>query len=376
MKITLVGQVSPWKGGVAQHSALLYDELKKTHSVDLISFKRLYPPFLYPGKSDRDTVSDKATEVPADYRLDIINPFTWFSTFNKIRKNKSDFLVLQWAVYQHAFVYIPLLLLVRIFSKTKIVAICHNVLPHKESLMDKFVTKINLSLCHGFLVQSKKDRSDLLKMLPDAKCSLGFNPIFTPIFNTKKYTKIEAKSSLGISSRKVILFFGLVREYKGLIYLIRALPKILKKFEVSLLIAGEFWQDTEKEEIKKLGLGSHIKIVDEYIPNEEVGLYFSAADLLVLPYKSATQTAVAQIGLSFNLPTIVTNVGGLPEIILNNKTGYVVDPCNSDVLAKHIIRFYEEDKSDEFIENIKLDKERFTWSKYVKIMEDLFEHMK
>ncbi len=369
MKICLVGPTYPNKGGIPMHTVLLYNSLKKKYDVSLISFKRYYPPFMYPGKVEKDS-SKKNLKFKADRILDVINPFSAFKAFLKIKK--CDVLLLEWAVYQHAVVYFPLLYLVSRFSNTKIVCICHNVLPHKKSFLDSFITKLCLKYSDSFIVHSKKDVKDLRGMFKDAKVKLSFNPSFADALQTKKYSRKEARKKLGINHNKVVLFFGLVREYKGLIYLIRAMPKILEKEKVLLLVAGEFWGNKEKEEVSKLGLSENVMIIDKYIPNEDVGLYFSAADLLVQPYITATQTAIAQIGFSFDLPVIVTNVGGLPETVKDNVTGFVVEKCNSDALAKAILKFYDKKLGKQFIKNIQKEKKRLTWGKYVKDLEELF----
>ncbi len=371
MKICLTGPVYPNKGGIPQHTALLYNALKKKYTVDLISFKRYYPPFLYPGKVEKD-VSKKTLPFTADRILDVLNPVNTYRAFLKIKKNCYDILILEWAVYQHAIVYLPLLYLVRTYTKTKIVPICHNVLPHKKSFLDKEITKWNLSYGHAYIVHSKKDFSDLQNFFQSPEIKLSFNPSFFDLFQTKKHSKKEARDILEIKQNRVILFFGMVREYKGLIYLLRAMPLILKKFDLLLLIAGEFWGEMEKKEIHRLNISKHIKIVDKYIPNEETGLYFSASDILVQPYITATQTAIAQIGYSFDLPVIATNVGGLPETVKHNETGILVEKMNHRALADAVITFYNRELGKSFAGNIENEKKRLTWENYVKDMEELF----
>jgi len=371
MKICIVGPTYPNKGGIPHHVALLYNALKKKYGVSLVSFKRYYPPFMYPGKVEKDS-SKKRIHVKADRILDVVNPFTSYRAFLKIKKGNYDVLILEWAVYQHAIVYLPLIFLVNKFTKTKIIPICHNVLPHKKSFLDETITRWSLKYGHIFVVHSKKDVDDLKKLLNNPNIKLSFNPSFVDALQTKKYSKKQARAKLKIKHDKVILFFGLVREYKGLIYLIRAMPRVLQKYNILLLIAGEFWSDKEKKEIEKLNLGKNVMIVDKYIPNEDVGLYFSASDLLVQPNTTATQTAIAQIGFSFDLPVIVTNVGGLPETVKDNKTGLVVEKMNPDDLADAITNFYNKKLGKQFIKNIQKEKKKLTWEDYVRDLEELF----
>ena len=202
------------------------------------------------------------------------------------------------------------------------------------------------------------------------------------------------KSNSKFTSRynKKILFFGYIREYKGLIYLIKAMPMIIKKIDIKLLIVGEFWENngfinkfltkflTGKsrnnrkfyfDEIKRLGLEKNIEVIDSYVPNDSVGEYFARSDVLVLPYTSATQSGPIQISYNFNTPVICTDVGGLPELVENNKTGFVVHSKDPKALADAVIRLYKNDKKKEFSDNIKKLKNKYSWKHYCDIIESL-----
>ena len=198
------------------------------------------------------------------------------------------------------------------------------------------------------------------------------HPTYAVQFKFKEINQSKAKKKLNISG-KVILFFGYIREYKGLMYLIEAMPHILKEFNITLLIVGEFWKNKEKyiNKIKELKIENNVCIIDEYVPDEKVGDYYSASDLIILPYLSATNSGIAQIAYGFEKPVIATNVGGLPEVIINNKTGFIVPPKNSAKLAKAIIKYYTEKKEQIFKKNIIKEKERFSWERMVEIIENL-----
>ena len=180
-----------------------------------------------------------------------------------------------------------------------------------------------------------------------------------------------AKRSLGLDG-PVILFFGFVRKYKGLEYLIRAMPEVLRSVQVNLLIVGEFWEDKEPylKTIEELGLQGNIEIVDRYVPNEEVGLYFSAADVVVLPYIDATQSAIVSLAYAFDKPVITTAVGGLPEVVSDGETGFIVPPKDSEALAAAIVRYFREDCASRFAANVKVQKNALSWEALVRLIED------
>ena len=180
---------------------------------------------------------------------------------------------------------------------------------------------------------------------------------------------------LGISHDHVMLFFGYVRAYKGLNVLLDAMPLILKKMSVVLLIAGEFYEDEEKyrKKIRQLGLEKHIQLHSDYIPNEEISTYFSAADVVVLPYISATQSAIVPVAFHFNKPVIVTDVGGLAEVVTNERTGFIVPPENPEAFADAVVKYYHEGRENEFALNIQKEKKQYEWSTFVERLESLFE---
>lgn len=369
MKISIIGPTYPFRGGIAHYTTLLTKELRKKHEVDLISFKRLFPKFLYPGRDQKDFSGKFRAECV--YLLDSINPISWFNVYLRIRKKNSDLLIFNWWTTFFSIQFTTISSLTRIFTKTKILILCHNVLPHEKSFLDKFLTKIFFLNSGYFIVHSNEEKKNLNSIVKNKKVIVTPHPTYD-IFNIKKISKIEAKKKIDSLNKRIILFFGLIRESKGLIFLIRAMPIILKKINVELLIVGEFFGKSEKkylEEIKKLNLNNNIKIIDKYIPDEEVNLYFSASDVVILPYISGTGSGVLQIAFGLNKPVICTNVG-FSEDIVNGKTGFIVNKEDSDALAMAIIKYYEEGREKEFSKNITNSKNKFSWEKMINLLEE------
>ncbi|MCI0516163.1 glycosyltransferase [candidate division KSB1 bacterium] len=376
MKIVLVGTAYPMRGGIAHYVALLYQKLKQLgHEVQIVSFKRQYPAFLFPGKTQQDN-SQEVIELPSIPLIDSINPITWFKTFRFIKKQKPDLVVYKYWMPFFAPCYGTIALLTRLFTRSKSVYIGDNIVPHEQiPVVDYLLTKWALWKVDYFIVQSETVQKDLLKFRKRANYKLVPHPVFE-IFQ-ENYTMESARNRLKIGlDEKVVLFFGYIRAYKGLNYLIDALPTVLKQEPVKLIIAGEFYENEEKyrQQIKDLDLESHIILKADYIPNEEVGLYYAAADVVALPYISATQSGIIQIAYNYNKPVITTNVGGLPEVIEEGQTGFVVPAQNAQMLAAAIIRFFKIKGGINFAENIQKYKQRFSWENLARGITDFIKN--
>ena len=377
MKICVIGPTYPYRGGISHYNTLLCENLKKRHDVKSVSFKRLYPSFLYPGKDQKDLNSKINIKTDSEYLIDSINPLTWIHAFLSIKKEQSDLLIFQWWTPFFTPVYFTISCLTRRLTNTKILMISHNVLPHEKKKIDKIMTKMVYKNVDFFIVHSEEDLRNLRTLIPNAKAKRTYHP-------TYEYFKTENKIDLHLHSKedlnlnlknKTILFFGFVRDYKGLNYLIEAMPKVLEKLNVDLLIVGEFWDDKEKyiNQIKQLGIENYVYIIDRYVPNEEVNLYFSVADVVVLPYISATQSGIIQIAYGFDKPVITTNVGGLPDVVKNGETGFIVPSEDANALSKAIVSYFEGNKEREFQANIKKQKDIFSWDKMVETIESFCE---
>ncbi len=371
-KITILSAAYPLRGGIAHFAGLLYKELIKIFEVEVITFKRQYPSFLFPGKTQLET-GDDVEKILTKVELDSINPINWIKIGRRIKQEAPDLLLIKHWMPFFAPIYGTIARIVRKNGKTKIAVISHNIIPHEKKPGDKFLTKYFFNSVDYFITLSKSVQTDLLSLYPEAKEKLLFHPVYSNF--GKPIDKDVAKEWLNIKEEKVMLFFGFIRDYKGLDVLLKAIAIIKEKMDFTLIVAGEFYSNEEETTAltKELGLKSIVKYYKNFIPQNDVKYYFSACDVVVLPYKSATQSGIVQIANNFDKPMISTKVGGLPEVIDNGKTGYLVEPENPEELAEAIFMYYNENKEAEFVENIKNDAEKFSWSEFVKGMVELIE---
>lgn len=371
-KIVMIGPVYPYKGGISHYTGLMYKELSKSYEVEMISFKLQYPKFIFK-KEQKDFENDSFKIKNTHFLINTINPFNWIGLAGKIKKINPDLIIIQWWHPYFAPFYWSLN---KMLKKYKVMFLCHNVFPHERFVLDRFLTKIVLKQGDCFIVQSKEDVKDLKSIIPEPKYRLTVHPTYNA-FKLRQMTKKEAREQLNLlQTDKVLLFFGFIREYKGLQYLIKALPEVSHKFEnLKLLVVGDFGSDKEEyiKLIEEYQMTPYIQIYDNYIPDKEVQKFFVASDLVVLPYISATQSGIVQIAYGFEMPVIATNVGGLPEVVIDNKTGYVVEPKNSIQLSKAIERYFDEKKEKEFIDNIKDESYKYSWERIVEVVASLYE---
>ena len=254
MKICLIGPSYPFRGGIAHYTTLLFKSLKKRHEVEFYSFKRQYPWFLFPGTTDKDYSNFVLQDDSARPLLDSLNPFSWLKVAFKIIKGDPDMTIIPWWVIFWAPQFLTIIFFLKLFSKTKVLFICHNVVEHEASFIKVLLSKAVLSKGNYYIVHSLEEKRNLIKLIGNKPIKETFHPTYE-FFNLDEIPRNAAKEKLGIDDEKVILFFGFVREYKGLKYLLEAMPEILKNMNVRLLIAGEFWsdKDTYLQLIKKLG---------------------------------------------------------------------------------------------------------------------------
>ena len=369
MKFFVVGPTYPYKGGISHFNTLLCENLKKRHSVTLISWKRRFPKLLYP-VSQLDGESKYIIKTDALFILDYLNPLTWIKVFLKIKREKPDSIIFHWVTTAMTPIFLVLFYLIKIFTKTKIILICHNIYPHEKRLFDNLCIKIIFNLADYLLVHSKSAVRETKKITSNRNIIHTFLPIFNFFYTNKTQTDIASiKNNLNLREN-VILFFGIVRKYKGLIYLIKALPEVVKEIDIDLLIVGEFWDNKQKyiDLMHKLKVENNIKIIDRYIPNEEVEKYFQIADLIVLPYISGSQSGIIQIAYAFNKPVITTNVGGYSEAVIDGETGFVVQPKNCKELAQKILKFLKSKDRNKFVRNIEKEKKKYSWENYIKLL--------
>lgn len=370
-KIVLIGPVYPYKGGISHYTSLMYKALSQKHDVTMISYKMQYPRFLFKAPQ-KDYRNDMFKIESAQFLVNTANPFNLASVGLKIKHMHPDIIIIQW---WHPYFAPCYWLLGKVIGKqVKKMFICHNVFPHERFPLDRFLTKIVLREADAYIVHSTDEGKDLLSIKPDAKFKRNPHPTYN-VFKIKNITRNQARKDLQISSNeKMLLFFGFVREYKGLKYLLRAMPMVKEALgNISLWIVGAFGSDKEEymSLIEKNNISDCIKIVDGYTPDDEVEKYFTACDAVMLPYESATQSGIAQIAYGFEKPVIATNVGGLADVVIDGKTGYMVEAKDEKRMAEAIIRFYQEDREAEFCEGVKAESSKYSWGKMVETIESL-----
>jgi len=371
VRIVLVGTAYPLRGGIAHYVALLSKKLQQRgHSVHVLSFRRQYPSLLFPGKTQQDEGSD-LIPVHSESLLDSINPISWIRAFFWLKKIQPDLLIFKYWMPFFAPCYATVAFLAKSMLGVRILYICDNIVPHEKKPGDRFLTWLGLRFVDAFIVQSDSVLADLLRLRPDALYRKVHHPVYE-IFPAA-LPKKKARQTLALRDERIMLYFGYIRAYKGLDYLIEAMPRVLEECPVRLLVCGEFYEGREQtlRRIQELQLEKFVTVFDRFIPNEEVGLYFSASDLVVLPYVSATQSGIVQVAYHYDRPVIVTAVGGLPEVVPHGKCGYVVPPKNAQALADAILRFYAEKKEKTFVKNVHIEKQKYSWDRMTEAIEGL-----
>ncbi len=375
MKITILSTAYPLRGGIAHFTGLLFKALSMNYETNVITFSRQYPKILFPGKSQLEN-GDTVEVIPSTAEVDSVNPVNWIKVGRKIKKDPPDLLIFKYWMPFFGPAFGTITKIVKQKKKTKVIVICDNVIPHERKPGDILFTKYFFNSVDYFITMSKSVQKDLLTLYPKANSKLLFHPIYSNF--GAPISKHEARKILNIKSEKVLLFFGFIRDYKGLDVLLNAVKLIKNKIDFTLIVAGEFYSNEEKylSLTKKLGIQDIVKYYSDFIPTSEVKNYFSACDVVVLPYKSATQSGIVQIANNFDKPMISTNVGGLPEVIEDGKTGYLVEKENPVKLSEAILKYYEENKEDEFVRNIKNKASKYSWSEFVKKMMEFVEENK
>jgi glycosyltransferase involved in cell wall biosynthesis len=365
LSFVLIGPTFPFRGGISHHTTLLYRHMAARYRRGLfISFKRQYPAWLFPGSTDRDP-SRQALQAPCERLIDPLNPWSWWRTARRIARFDPELLVIPWWVTFWALPFGTIVRLARRHSRARVVFLHHNVLPHEPRRWDPGLARFALSAGHGHVVQSASEGEALRRLLPGVRPVVSAHPIYD-MFAPEMLSRAEARRRLGLPAEgPVLLFFGFVRPYKGLRYLLQALPTVRESLpDVHLLIAGEFWDDKAAylALIERLALSASVTLLDRYVPNEEVALCFSAAEVAVLPYTHATQSGVVQLALGCNCPVITTPVGGLAGLIRDGENGLLVPPADNDALAAAIVRYLGEGLEANMRRSIQSGRHVSTWS--------------
>jgi glycosyltransferase involved in cell wall biosynthesis len=339
MRIALVGPVHPWRGGIAQYLGLLGESLMPRAEVRGVTFTRQYPEFLFPGASQRDP-SAEPPRFPVTPLLDSIAPWTWKRSARELEAFAPGLVILKWWLpfFGPAFASTVGPLRRR---GSRVMLVCDNLVPHERRPFDMAFTRWMLRNSDGYLVMSESVERDLDVLKPGAPRRRVLHPLYAQ-FDRGRWTRETARAKLGLEG-EVALFFGYVRHYKGLDTLLDAWPRVRERRPATLIVAGEFYEDAApyRAQVAAAGEGA-VRLLDHYIGDDEVEALFKAADVVVLPYRSATQSGVTHVAYALGVPVITTDVGGLAETVRPGETGLVAPPENPRALADTIVRYFEE----------------------------------
>jgi len=368
-KVLIIGPAHPLRGGLATFNQRLAKEfIDSGNDCAIYSFSLQYPSFLFPGKT-------QYTNEPSPEGLTIhsvinsVNPFNWIKVGNRLRKERPDIIVVRYWLPFMGPALGTILRRVRKNKHTRIVCIADNVIPHERRPGDKSFTKYFLKSCDAFVTMSQKVLADLRTFEKTKPAQLVHHPLYDAFGDS--ISKTEARQHLGLNeNEKIVLFFGFIRKYKGLDILLDAMNK-LKSSAIKLLVAGEFYEDEKpyREQISRLGISDQLILRTDFIPDSEVRYYLCAADAVIQPYRNATQSGVTPLAYHYEKPMIVTDVGGLPSLVPDEKAGLVVKP-DPQSIADGILRFYQLGE-DYFIPHLRSEKQKYSWGNLVKTIEEL-----
>jgi glycosyltransferase involved in cell wall biosynthesis len=370
-KVVIIGPGHPLRGGLATFNQRLAQEfIHSGNECFIYSFSLQYPSFLFPGKT-------QYSDEPAPEGLKIfsainsVNPFNWISVGNRLKKEKPDIIVVRYWLPFMGPALGTILRRVRKNKHTRIICIADNIIPHEKRLGDKAFTKYFLKSCDAFITMSEKVMYDLRTFQKEKQAKLVQHPLYDSFGEI--VSKEEARKKLGVNSQEsIVLFFGFIRKYKGLDLLLEAMAdERIKKSGIKLLVAGEFYEDQRpyQELIEKLKIFDQLILRTDFIPDSEVRYYLCAADAVIQPYRNATQSGVTPLAYHFEKPMIVTNVGGLPSLVPNEKAGLVVEP-NPKSIADGILKFYQLGENY-FIQHLRIEKQKYSWANMVNTITQL-----
>ena len=369
-KNIILGPAFPLRGGIANfNNALCKAFVAEGVDSQIYSFSMQYPSFLFPGKTQFEE-GEEPEEFTIKTIINSINPLNWWKVAKEIRKENPDYIIIRYWLPFMGPCLGTIARLVKRGTNIQVMAITDNIIPHEKRIGDNLLTSYFVNSCDGFITLSDSVLDDLSKFTNCSNKKFIPHPIYD-IFG-EQVDKKFALQHLGLNpTEKYLLFFGFVRKYKGLDILLKALSdKRLK--DVKLIVAGEFYDDPQEyyDLIDDLGIQDQVILKSDFIPSEEVKYYFCAADMVVQTYRTATQSGVTQIGYHFERPMLVTDVGGLAEIIPHEKVGYVT-PVEPSFVADAITDFYTNNREEEFTTNTKQEKKRFTWKSLVQAIDKM-----
>lgn len=375
MKIIILGSAYPLRGGLATYNERLSKAFQdEGHDVTIYNFSLQYPSILFPGKSQYST-EGAPNDLKIITKVNSINPLNWYAVGNEIKNLKPDLIIVKYWLPFMGPCFGTILRRAKKNKHTKVISILDNIIPHEKRIGDKAFTKYFIKPIDGFVSMSAKVKDDLKQFDTTKPSVLQPHPLYDNF--GEQVSREEALKELNLSPDfRYLLFFGFIRKYKGLDILLDAMADDkIKALPIKLLVAGEFYEDEKPylEQIEKLKLEKRVLLIKDFISNERVKYFFSAADLVVQPYRHATQSGVTQVAYQFNVPMIVTDVGGLAEIVPDGKAGYVVPPTSNDI-ANAIVKTFQSDNLSNLISGVIEEKKRFSWRAMVDSITSLLKN--
>ncbi len=372
LKIFIIGPAYPLRGGPAQFNENLCEELIKAgHDAQIISYSLQYPNFLFPGSSQFEQSGSAPKGIKIHTLINSINPFNWLKVASFIKKEKPDFILFRyWLPF-----FGPCLGTIgrRVRKHTKVLALTDNIIPHEKRIGDSMFTKYFVKSCHGFIAMSKKVLNDISTFSKTDKKAYSPHPMYATYGEPGSMQEARQKLNLDPNDN-IVLFFGLIRHYKGLDILMESLNyALVKQQKITLLIAGEFYEDKQPylDLIKRYHLENQVILHDKFIANDMVRYYFCASNLVAQTYRNATNSGVTMVGYYYDKPMLVTNVGGLAEIVPHNVCGYTL-PLDHIAISNALIDFFENKREPEMVENVKKEKKKYEWGSFINTLLELY----
>ncbi|MCG6915168.1 glycosyltransferase [bacterium BMS3Abin03] len=378
-KIIIIGPSYPYRGGNSLFVTKTYEVLQNDFNVKIFNYKLLYPSLLFPGTTQFDKSEQKVFKVPSERIVNSLSPVNWFIVADRIKDEKPDLIIFDWWHPFFGFCHGAISFLLKKKFGKKFLFITENVVSHEANKIDKILTKIGIGNASMFLALSDKVVKELHRYSQNKKIYRSELPIYDCYEANDSEAVSILKSDLNIKEDyKVLLFFGYVRKYKGLDILLESFPGILEKQpDAFLLIVGEFYDnpDLYLNLIKKCNIANRVKIINEFVPNEEVYKYYQVSDVVVLPYKSATQSGILNIAYGFNKPVIVTDVGGLAEFVVDGKTGIIIEPNSTKEIVEGYDKLLNLQKKINFVENIRKRNTQNSFNKLPAVINQIIDEI-
>jgi glycosyltransferase involved in cell wall biosynthesis len=380
VKLAFLGPAPPFRGGIVTYYAMLARILEnRGHEVFWASFKKQYPRFLFPGSEQEGETASWLDHVNSP-RFVPWSPWSWWRTSNDLKREAPRAVIIKFWIPFFAPGFYGVTRLLRSRTNIRVIYLLDNVIPHEKYPFGRQLTRMALRQGHGFIAQSDQVRQDLFTVLPRVDPTTVITTPH-PVYDFGKpgrarKTRVEARRALDLpTDARLVLFFGFIKPYKGVVHLIDAARELKDRYGdgLRILIVGDIYGEKQPylDRIAASGAKDIIHLVDGFVPDETVEDYFLAADLAVLPYVSATQSGIVQIAYNYDLPVVTTQVGGLPEVVLDGRTGFIVPPEDPSALAQAVIRFFAEDRTRDFAAGVAAEKEKYSWDRMAEAVEKL-----